>query len=227
MKADMSQQIVEAREAERRSLARDLHDGLGQSLVVVQMSLRATRDRLSPDDATGELLDSSIALLDGLHAEVRGRALALHSSLLDDLGLAPALRAHTVQLARATHTRIGFESHGELAFTRWPAAIETSAFRIAQEALTNALRHAHALNIGVAVSAEEGRLSLRIHDDGVGFNARAQRGQGRRTSLGLVSMAERARLAGGRLTITSEPGRGTTVCVEFARPRSRRALTTR
>ncbi len=220
----LAEKLLEAREAERRLLARDLHDGLGQSLVVLQMNLRLAREGVSAGDPAADLLDASLQLVGGLHGEVRRRSLDLYSSVLDDLGLAPALRAHTVQIAGATRKNVGFELSGEARFARWPIAVETSAFRIAQEALANALRHARASHIGVVLTMEEHQLSLRIHDDGVGFDTRTQRTPGRRKSLGLVSMAERARLAGGHLAITSEPGRGTAVCVRFQRRRSRCAF---
>jgi signal transduction histidine kinase len=144
--------------------------------------------------------------------------------VIDDLGLVPALRSHTAQLARSTRVNLGFESQDVA--PRWPIAIETSAFRIAQEALTNSLRHSKASRIIVSASIDDRCLEVRIHDDGVGFDPVAARSLRRGRSLGLVSMAERARLAGGQLKITSASTRGTTVSVQFRRRRRGIAHTT-
>jgi signal transduction histidine kinase len=221
----LSDQLLDAREAERRLLARDLHDGLGQSLVLLQMNLRIVLESVSAVEATTELLDASIELAGRLHRQVRARALALHSSVLDDLGIVAALRSHTAELARSAPASIIFQSDDATPAPRFPHAIESSAFRIAQEALTNAIRHSKAARMAVTVAVGDRRLEVRIEDDGVGFDPGGAHAGSRGRSLGLVSMSERARLAGGHLKITSTPGRGTTVLLRFERRRPRLANT--
>jgi signal transduction histidine kinase len=215
--------IDSVRQAERRALARDLHDGLGQQLVVLQMNLRLARESVAAGEPAATLLEDSIALVGGLHRDIRGRALELHSSLLEDLGLVPALRSHSARVAASTRATVLFETVDFASSRRWPVDIESQAFRIAQEALANALRHSHAGRIAVYAAVNDRRLEVRVHDDGIGFDRAAVRGRRARRSLGLASMSERARLAGGRLNITSAPGRGTTVTVRFMRPRTRAA----
>jgi two-component system sensor histidine kinase UhpB len=213
-------ELLAAREDERRILARDLHDGLGQSLVVLLMNLRAVQ-AAPAGDAAPELLATSIDLLNALHSDIRARSRAMHSSVLDDLGLVPALRSHIAGLSKATRTDIGFTAHGASPPARWPSGVETCAFRVAQEAVTNALRHTDGAAIRVAVWINDEQLTLRVEDEGAGFDATAARPASGSASLGLVGMAERAKVAGGLLSISSALGQGTTVSLQFRRRRNR------
>lgn len=222
MKADT--RILNACEAERRLLARDLHDGLGPSLVLLQMQLRMALESVPAGNRAAELLDTSLELAASLHGQIRRHALALHPTMLDDLGFVPALRSHAAQLARSTPVEFRFESGGDSSTSRWPSAAELSAFRIAQEALANAVRHSQASRISVYAAAGDRQMELCIEDDGVGFDVDATKRLSRGRSLGLINMAERARLAGGQLRMSSAPGRGTTVWARFERRRSRAAL---
>jgi signal transduction histidine kinase len=215
--------VLDACEAERRLLARELHDGLGSSLVLLQMQLRTALESVPAGNPAAELLDASLDVAASLHRQIRRHALALHPTMLDDLGLVPALRSHTAQLARSTAVPVRFESGGESSTSRWPSAAELSAFRIAQEALANAVRHSQASRISVYAAAGDREMELCIEDDGVGFDLDAARRLSRGRSLGLINMAERARLAGGQLRMSSTPGRGTTVWARFERRRSRTA----
>ncbi|HSR99661.1 MAG TPA: sensor histidine kinase, partial [Kofleriaceae bacterium] len=167
-----------------------LHDGFGQLLAAIQLGLRETPIDVDELDAlVGEALES-----------VRSLALELRSAMLDDLGLAAALRAYVRRIVRET----------ELAVDLWvddlpvPAAVATTCFRIVQEAVLNIVRHARARRVAIEVRATPGALTLTVQDDGIGFDP-AQPG------LGVVGMTERAALAGGEIAFASAPGAGTTV----------------
>jgi signal transduction histidine kinase len=141
---------------------------------------------------------------------VRDLSLDLRPSLLDDLGLVAALRWYGARQAR--HAGVSFHFTGRLPEERLPATLETTCFRVAQEALTNVVRHAQAQHVWVHVQVQDTALQLTIRDDGVGFDPfmaqmRARDGN----SLGLLGMRERVAIAGGTIQITSNPGDGTTV----------------
>lgn len=216
--------ILQERETERRHLARELHDGVGQSLTVLHLSLRSLRDALAVGDPAADALDVSLALLTGVHQEVRELSRQLHASPIDELGLVPGLRAHVRRLTQSGGTGIRFEGRMPAPGTRWSSVVEVNAFRIAQEAIANALRHAQAATIDVRVSVGRAALDLRVIDDGAGFDVNVARRLGARHGLGLVSMSERARLSGGHLTVDSAPGVGTTVHLRVRRPVSRMRL---
>ena len=146
--------------------------------------------------------------------QVHDISLDLRPSILDDLGLEPALRWYTERQAALVELKAEF--HGGSLEQRLDPVIETECFRIAQEALTNVVRHAQAKSVTVELREEDGQLHLRVRDDGVGFDVAVVRERAvRGTSLGLLSMEERAVLAGGRLEFNSAPGRGTEVHAWF------------
>ncbi len=203
----LSARLIEAQEAERRHLARELHDEIGQALTAVKINLQAAQQ--GEEDSAARLADS-MAIVEGTMAQVRDISLSLRPSILDDLGLVPALRWYAAGQAG----RAGFELH----FESDPAAIhvapeiEIGCYRVVQEALHNVARHAGARNVDVRVRLEEGDLSLTVKDDGVGFDVAAAREQASANgNLGLLSMTERARLLGGRLRVQSAPGKGTSI----------------
>ena len=196
--------MVQIQENERRRVARELHDAVGQSLTVIRLDLRSLQDRLGDEDA----LAGSIASVDLAMDEIRRIAADLRPAVLDDLGLVPALRSALTSHADTS----GFQ--GRFSATRLPAlsaSVATVCFRIAQEALTNVARHAEANHVAVVVTARGDHLHLTVHDDGRGFDVVhvGQRPIGDR--LGLVGMQERARLVGGTLEIRSLAGHGTVV----------------
>src|SRR5207302_1309898 len=196
----LSRQLIEAQEAERRVVARELHDDFGQVLTAIKLNL-VRRDR---DDA------ETIALVDGAIARMRELAHDLRPPLLDEFGLEASLRWYVEREAK----RAGLDFRLALATLarRPPIAVETTCFRIAQEALTNVIRHAQAHVVDVELSAANGTLQLVVHDDGRGFDVSAARMRAAHGgSQGLLSMQERVALAGGDLEIDSAPGRGTTV----------------
>jgi len=156
----------------------------------------------------------SIALVDGAIARMRDLAQDLRPPLLDELGLEASLRWYVEREAK----RAGLVSRLALAplAQRPPAAVETTCFRVAQEALTNVIRHAQAHVVDVELSAANGTLQLIVHDDGRGFDVSAARKRAEHGgSQGLLSMQERVELAGGDLEIDSAAGRGTTVRVRL------------
>ena len=208
----LSRRLVEAQETERRHLARELHDELGQTLTVAQLNLQA----LLPSTGPGELprLKESLQAVERVLEQVHDLALNLRPSMLDDLGLEPAL----VWLTRRQAELAGLkgEVQTDALEQRLDTVIETECFRIAQEALTNVARHARAKTVTVELRQEEGQLHLRVRDDGIGFNVAAIREKAvRGASLGLLSMEERAALAGGQLELKSLPGRGSEVHAWF------------
>jgi len=163
---------------------------------------------------SGLALREGLTLLDQCLHQVRSLSLELRPSLLDDLGLAAALRWYVERQAE----RAGFAARLEdqLQERRLPANVETTCFRVAQEAITNVARHARATHLEVCLGERDGLLSLLVRDDGVGFDvevARARASAG--GSLGLLGMEERVALVGGRLRVDSRPGHGTEVQVEL------------
>ncbi len=205
----LSRRLLEQQEQERASLARELHDQLGQSLLAVSLNLDAIKGELSP--ALSERVPESRRAIKKMIEQVQTLAFELRPSMLDDFGLVEALRNLV--------TRHGERAGVPASFTATPTdaraavEIETVCFRIVQEALSNVARHARAHHVEVTLTAEDGVLEVTIGDDGVGFNVE------RRSGLGLVGMGERAEFAGGRLDIESAPGAGTTLRARFPLPR--------
>jgi PAS domain S-box-containing protein len=208
----LSRRLIEIQEAERRHLARELHDDLGQALTVLWLNLQRLRE--SPGPRESEWLDEGLQIVNRLIEQVRSRSLDLHPSVLDDLGLVPALEWYVERQARSG----GFEATvaAEPADRRWPVEVESACFRVAQEALTNVVRHARAGHVRVELRQIASGLELSIRDDGVGFDVEAARSDATHgKSLGLLGMQERAQLAGGRLRLESAPGGGTLVRASF------------
>jgi signal transduction histidine kinase len=206
----LSQRLMEAQEAERRRLAFELHDEVGQSLTALKLNLELA-EALASRPAAGKLVDC-IQLADQVLKQVRGLSLDLRPSLLDDLGLSAAVRWYVAQ--QAERAGIVARVTAEIGEERLPAAIETACFRLVQEAVTNVLRHAHASRLFVDAHRREDRIELSIEDDGAGFDvAAARRGVYAGRSLGLLSMEERVSLVAGELVVDSAPGRGTRIHV--------------
>jgi PAS domain S-box-containing protein len=207
----LSERLFHVQEQEKQHLARELHDEIGQELTAVKINLTSL-GTASGDNSLR--LEEAIALVDNLLRQVRQISLDLHPSLLDDLGLAPAVRSLLDQQARRAGIRTQFYAAEPL--DDIDPAIKTAGFRIAQEAITNVLRHAKARVLHIRLHTKAEHLHIRISDDGVGFNvaqieARARRVRG----FGLVGMRERAALVGGRFRVMSSPDRGTIVKVSL------------
>jgi signal transduction histidine kinase len=209
----LSQRLVEVQENERRHIARELHDEIGQSLTAAEMNLHAALQAPGAD-ALEHRLAESIQAVERVLAQVHDLSLNLRPSMLDDLGLEPALRWYTHRQAALTGLRAEFRADPLEA--RLEPMIETECFRVAQEALTNVVRHSQARNVRLELSHRNGHLHLSVRDDGVGFDVAALRQEAvRGASLGLLSMEERTALAGGGLEFNSAPGEGTEVHAWF------------
>jgi PAS domain S-box-containing protein len=208
----LSRQLIKAQEDQRRYIARELHDEVGQALTVVKINLQAmARD---PNSSAAGRMAESIALVERTLQQVRDLSLDLRPSLLDDLGLVAALRSHVSGLARRSGLHVQFAADPPV--VGLAVELETACFRVAQEALTNVMRHARAKRAWVELRQSESGLKLRVADDGVGFDVEAARGRAvAGGSFGLLGMHERAELAGGRITIRSTPDRGTEVLAYF------------
>lgn len=213
------EQVIEAQEIERRRLAGDIHDGISQRLVTLSYRLDAAAQAAkSPDDraALTEQLDRARELADLTLQEARAAISGLRPPVLDDLGLSGGLAS----LARSI-PQIGIDVN--LADTRLPDHIELALYRIAQECLQNVVKHAHATRARLTFSLDHGPhgdvARLEIADDGVGFDTLERPlGSDEMGGYGLLSMAERAEIVGGRLNIRSRPGAGTTVTASIPVP---------
>jgi PAS domain S-box-containing protein len=205
----LSSQLLEAQETERRFLAHELHDEVGQALTAVKLNLHRL-DRIIDNTKASDPLQDCLSIVDGALQQVRNLSLDLRPSMLDDLGLVPALRWYINR--HADRTGLQETLVCDPAPEGLPAATETACFRIVQEALTNIARHAQAHTVTIALGQTDHTLHLSIQDDGVGFNLEAiGRAKTEGTSLGLLGMEERSLLIGGQLTITSAPGEGTQI----------------
>lgn len=210
----LSRRLLDVQERERRHLARELHDEIGQVLTVAKIHLQSAA--LGPQTSlVAEKIKEPLALLDRLLAQVRSLSLDLRPPLLDDLGLVPALH-WLLQHQHVGRGMPGVHLFTDPALKRFDATLETACYRIAQEALTNALRHSRAKNINITLTANEQHLRLVVEDDGVGFDPAAARDRAERGgSLGVLGMHERASLVGGSLSLLSAPGRGTMIDAVF------------
>jgi signal transduction histidine kinase len=209
----LSHRLVQVQETERRHIARELHDEIGQTLTTAEMNLQAALR--APHAATLERrLQESIQAVERVLEQVHDLALNLRPSMLDDLGLEAALRWYTQR--QGALAGIQAEFRAEPLESRMDPVIETECFRVAQEAMTNVLRHARAHAVSVELRPSNGHLHLSVRDDGIGFDVTALRQEAvRGASLGLLSMEERASLAGGGIEYTSASGRGTLIHAWF------------
>jgi PAS domain S-box-containing protein len=207
----LSRRLIEAQETERRHVARELHDEIGQALTALKLNLRAIASEADPALTRG-IVEESLALADRTLQQTRDLSLDLRPALLDDLGLVPALRWYLDRQGR----RAGFATEfvADELVDAVPSEVATTCFRIAQEALTNVVRHAHAASVTMSLARQGAALELVVRDSGRGFDparatARAEHG----VSLGLLGMRERAALIGATLVIESAPGQGTAIRV--------------
>jgi two-component system, NarL family, sensor histidine kinase DevS len=200
---DTVRRVVEAQELERRRLARELHDETGQALTSILLALKSIRAAETDDDATAAE-DAVRELVVQALQDVRALAVELRPTALDDFGLVAALE-------RLGHT---FEERSGVAATveahldnRLPPEVETTLYRLVQEALTNVVKHAGASHVSILITRREGGVSAVIEDDGQGFDPETVRAD----SLGLVGMRERLALLRGTLQVESSAGTGTTI----------------
>lgn len=199
---ETSQRIVTAQDEERHRLARDLHDGIQQQLVVLRMQLGMLEDGGGFDPKACRALEDLGRQLDGTIEQLREVTHNLYPSILVDRGLAAALRSYIGRLPVTTRLTCSPEQ-----FPRLPLGIESGAYFLLGEAVTNALKHSGASEIAIDLSLRNGQLELAITDDGRGFVVGDEAGGGG----GVLHMHDRVRSFGGHLTIASKPGHGTTV----------------
>ncbi len=205
---------ISAQEEERRRLARELHDETAQTLAALSISLDRARDALGgAPPATLERVNEARAISTRLLAETRRLIMGLRPAVLDDMGLLPAIRWYADTALADAGVEVSVEADPSM--PRLPPHMEVALFRIAQEAMTNVAKHAAARHARIDVHLNGSDVTVRISDDGRGFDVAGALGHDGPDdeSVGLVGMQERVRLLNGRLEITSEPGRGTTVLV--------------
>lgn len=208
----LSHRLFEVQEEERRHLARELHDEIGQQLTAAKLNLKLIASEVP--SANADRLEDSICILDHLLQQVRQLSLDLRPPLLDELGLVPALRWLADQQGQRSGSPIVFSANVEQLDI--DVAIRIACFRVAQEAITNAIRHARASVINLELRYEAERIWLSVRDDGVGFDpASCQQQAARGASFGLVSMKERVLLAGGEFAVESSSGGGTEIRAWF------------
>lgn len=215
VRAQLLKQIISAQEAERKRIARELHDELAQSLTGLIMSLDSAEDVLGPDlqsvhDQLARTRDITTRALE----QTRHLILDLRPTMLDDLGLVPAIRWYAETHLGTTGVAVAFQTEGRQ--RRLRPEIETALFRIAQEAINNVSRHANPGHVQIHLRWEPAQVVLEVDDDGQGFdmqNVYVQRDTG--AGMGLLGMRERAEMFGGRLEISSQPDHGTHVEVQL------------
>lgn len=206
----LSRRLMEVQEVERRNIARELHDEISQVLTGLKLSLEMCA-RL-PSDNVGASLGQAQMLVNELMARARKLSLDLRPGMLDDLGLLPALLWHIEHYTAQTRVNVTFRNSG-LEGRRFAPEVETAAYRIAQEALTNIARHAGVTEARLRVWAEDHTLTIEVEDRGKGFDP--QTAMAANDTSGLAGMRERAQLLGGKLTIESYLGAGTRLTAEL------------
>lgn len=220
LRNELLHRTVTAQESERSRIARELHDETGQSLTAISIGLRSLKDNIPPGSTRAiqqttrleEITSNSLL-------ELQRMVAGLHPAQLDDLGLLAGLRWYAKDVSQ--NTDIEVEVHGKGIQGELSPEVKVTLFRIAQEAITNAVRHANAEKIDVIVDTRGSNLEMKIQDDGDGFDLTSVvRRQNGTSSLGLMGMQERALLIGGTCDIHSSPGQGTTVYVRLELPKA-------
>jgi signal transduction histidine kinase len=205
---DALRRVVAGQEIERRRLARELHDETGQALTSILLGLRAV-DEAGSDEAVNKAVGDLRELVVATLQDVRRLAVQLRPKALDDFGLVAALERLVQTFSESSGIAVDLEA--QLAETRLPSEVETTLYRIVQEALTNVVKHAESTEVSILLVRREAAVTAVIEDNGRGFAPDAVKAE----SLGLEGMRERAELHDGRLTIETSPGSGTTLVVEI------------
>lgn len=204
----LSRKVLNAYEAERVRLARELHDEVGMALTTLKLNLQLLNKDISDSGFSAHegQMATSISCVNNLLSAIRSKAVFMRPPALDELGLVAVVES---MLNEFRHTGMGVELQIGGQYEKLPAEIEMSLYRCIQEALTNVARHASATNVSVGLDCNSQVVRVRITDDGIGFDPRGGRATGK--SLGLQGMKERVALLGGKLNINSSPGKGTNI----------------
>ena len=207
----LSHRLVELQESERRQLARELHDRVGQNLTALSISLDILKTQHGAGEASAvrSRLDDASALLDSTAGVIENVMAELRPPMLDDYGLAPALEWYANQFCLRSGIQVGVKTEGDA--QRAASTIEIALFRIVQEALNNVAKHAGATSVTIVLRRSQGHLALCVADNGAGYDPSVSASMRRRQGLGMVTMRERAEALGGTFDIDAAPGRGTTV----------------
>jgi len=210
----LTDRLESAKEEERGRISRELHDEFGQTLTAAKLNLQMLRTTMADAGAVRRLEDA-VSMMDGMIRQVRDIARGLRPPLLDEAGLVPAIDQYLKSMATRSGMRIEFDASPGVA--RTPRGLNTTAFRLVQEAVGNALRHARASVVRVTLRDEADALRLVVADDGAGFDPAAV---SRDAHLGLLGMTERVRSAGGTIELESRPGAGSRIAarIPHARP---------
>ena len=212
---EVLRRLVAAEDTERGRVSRELHDRLGQDLTALKLGLQVVRKGRACPPAARASVGKLEQLTDSLMRDVHRLAWELRPAALDDFGLEMALRRYADQWAALSGVPVDFHSRGTAA-RRLAPELETALYRITREALTNVFRHAKARRVSVLLERRTDQVSLIVEDDGEGFEAAALLQEpATEGKLGLLSIQERAMLAGGSVEIESNPGTGTTVLVRL------------
>jgi PAS domain S-box-containing protein len=206
----LSRRLMDVQELERRSIALELHDEIGQLLTGLKLTLEVST-RIAPEEVGGSL-DQARALVNELMMRVRNLSLDLRPAMLDDFGLLPTLLWHIEHYTAQTKVRVSFK-HSGLEKRRFAPEVETAAYRLVQEALTNVARHANVHEAGVRLWIQHNTLSIQVEDKGRGFDPDSIMAS---ETSGLAGMRERAILLGGQLKIDSGVGAGTRLIAELS-----------
>jgi signal transduction histidine kinase len=218
----LSGQLIRVQESERRSLARELHDRVGQNLAALKLGLQLLESKLRLADPSAEPLSRALRrltdayqIIDAVVGQVRDVMAELRPPLLDEYGLLAALRAYVQRMAERIETPI--EVHGNTAAPRPPAAAESALFAAALEAITNSLKHALADRIDIDLDYHDACWTLSVTDDGVGFEPNHSAREDGESNWGILTMRERIEGVGGRLRVEAGSRRGTRVVFELPR----------
>jgi signal transduction histidine kinase len=216
----LHQKLEATKEEERRFLSRELHDELGQTLTALKLRLQLGERAPVPTSNLANPSTEPIALVDDLISRVRKISVDLRPPLLDEVGLVSALRVYLESQADISGLAIELQAEepGPGTPRRLPPDLEIACFRVAQESITNALRHASARRLKVCIVRSAARIWLSVEDDGRGFDLGTLDAAAANGHLGVLGMRERVRARGGRFKLTSAPGAGTTVEVELDAP---------
>ena len=213
----LSRRLVEVQENDRRQFSRELHDRIGQNLTALSINLDILKSQLASDGSAEfrSRLDDSAALLESTTGAIENVISELRPPMLDDYGLLPALEWYGNEFS--VRTGIQVKVHGDERMERLTPATEIALFRIAQEALNNVAKHAHAKCVDINLEHLSTQSIMSVSDDGVGFDIAPIANSRRRPSLGMVTMRERTQAIGGQFEVRAAPGRGTRVVVRIPR----------